>query len=247
MTWFFAELLWRVPSWQILEWRRPFHHSFSSKQLRFLWWDGCPLKKFSVIDACDLSFWRHPSSTYPFCRKKSGQRNNQSSSLVRLRCYLQVSSFRLQTGNWYSRWRFCFNSTFNFRCSCSAPCVVFNSVATVLLPVCCLGVKPGSPIFSHFVVHQYQLLINFCQEAVPLQKGCQFRNCSLQNELWNKPNHAAFWSNLRQRITTNIFVTNIMVTTNCPVTSHRVTIFLKIFYVVVVSHFQFLTALAFCR
>ena len=32
---------------------------------------------------------------------------------------------------------------------------------------------------------------HFCEEAVPLQKGCNFRSCSLQNELWSKPNNAA--------------------------------------------------------
>ena len=85
---------------------------------------------------------------------------------------------------------------------------------------------------------------NLCEEAVPLQKGCNFRSCSLQNELWSKPNNAAIWSNLRSRITTNGLVTNILVTTNCPVPRSQ---FSWRFYLSVVSHFQVLTGLAFCR
>ena len=166
---------------------------------------------------------------------------------MRLRCYLQVSSFRLQTGNWYSRWKLCFNSTFNFRCSCSAPCVVFNSVATVLLPVCCPGVKPGSPIFSHFVVHQYQFLIISARKQFHYRKGLNFgivhykMSCGTSrimphfDPIWDKGSLQTYLLQIswllqiaRSRVTGWQFSWKFLLSSG-------------------VSHFQLLTALAFCR
>ena len=127
--------------------------------------------------------------------------SNQSSSLVRLRCYkFRVSGFNPATCfAWYIRWGLLSNFTFNLRCCCSTPRVLFNRVATLLLPVFYHEEKQvihffggiAGLHFSRFCDSSISIIDNFCQEAVPLQKGCQFRNCSLQNELWNKPIHAA--------------------------------------------------------
>jgi len=119
----------------------------------------------------------------------------------------RVSSFNPATcfAN-YNSWGLCFNFTFNFRCCCSTPRFLFKSV--IQLPLCCQEEKQVLQFFVGYcrVAVNYQILWfidinycdNFCEEAVPLQKGCKFRSRSLQNELCNKPNHAAIWSNLIQ-------------------------------------------------
>ena len=98
---------------------------------------------------------------------------NQSSSLVRLRCYkFGVSGFNPATCfAWYSRWGLLFNFTFNLRCCCSTPRVLFNSVATVLLPVFYheekqvfhffLWYSRVAFIFSDSVIHRCHLLTKF--------------------------------------------------------------------------------------